>query len=236
MKNQSGIGMIETIVGLALITIFVAVSISYLSKVNLKNNVNRTIATRDRILSGIRSLAGMPASIRNSMRASNSAGTAVNPELLACVGGNPPNSCQSGIEYPFALYSPVVVLDSVGNPIGIRQVSSPKGSLTPLRFDTFGTPCAELSDQCPIIVYTSFKAQCGILPPPGGIPYSAPIPNTALNRLTTCTFAELIEVNFSVQLDPALANSNSSLIGFLTPFVGTVVTAVVDISGNQPQQ
>lgn len=220
----------EVMIALALVSIFVYMVLNYSSVLNKHSNRSRSNNTKNRILSGVRDLAGMPASLRVSMRASGS-GAAINPKLLACAGGNPINGCTSGEEVPFTLYSPLIQRSSTGAILGASPISAPLGSTTPMRIDTFGAPCTTASPGCPLLVFTSFKAQCG--PPP--LPPGAPSPTIELSPLANCTVADVIEVTYYVQLDSDVAVTDPELTTFVTPITGTVVVPVVAISGNKPQ-
>ncbi|MGE0763416.1 MAG: type II secretion system protein [Bdellovibrionales bacterium] len=233
MKNRRGFTLVEVMVASAIAGGFILLTMTYSKIMQTNTGVTRAISTRDRILAGVRSLAGMPASLRNSMRASDGAGTVVNPRLLACAGGNPANGCQSGISYAFTLYSPLVALDAAGNPVGIQPIASPMGSAVPMRFDNFGLPCTTAGPNCALLVQTAFKAQCG--PPPLPFPRPAVITPEMLIPAVVCTIADLIDVTYQVQLDPNVVEANDVFTPFATPVRGTVATPVRLISGNQPQ-
>lgn len=232
-KQNGGFTLIEVLASLALISIFVIMVLNYSSVLNKHSNRNRSNNTKNRILSGVRDLAGMPASLRVSMRASNN-GHAINPELLACAGGNPLNSCKTGgPEIPFTLYSPIIQRWDNGSIRGASPISAPLGSSEPVRIDTLGGPCptAGPNPSCPLLVFTSFKAQCG--PPP--LPPGAPSPTVELAPMPTCTVADVIEVTYYIRLDATAATSDPELLTFMTPITGSVVVPVVAISGNKPQ-
>ncbi|MNL32592.1 hypothetical protein D3C87_1544560 [compost metagenome] len=204
--------------------------LTYSSVLNKHSNINRSNNTKNRILAGVRDLAGMPASLRVSMRASAN-GAAINPELLACAGGNPVNSCKTGVEIPFTLYSPLIQRSNTGQVLGALPISAPLGSNTPMRIDTFGAPCTVAGPGCPLLVSTSFKAQCG----PPSLPAGPPSPGVDLAPTATCTVADVIEVTYYVRLDSQVANADPELTSFVTPISGSVVVPVVAISGNVPQ-
>lgn len=231
-KRSAGFTLIEVMISLALVSIFVYMVINYSSELNKHSNLSRSNNTKNRILAGVRDLAGMPASLRVSMRASAS-GVAINPELLACAGGNPINGCKSGgPEIPFTLYSPLISRTPSGASMGGSIISAPLNSTKPVRIDTFGTAClpdTPAGPRCPLLVFTSFRAQCGPLP------NAAPGPAADLAPMATCTVADVIEVTYYIQLDPEVAITDPELKSFLTPVSGTVVVPVVEISGNKPQ-
>jgi len=232
-KNSCGFTLVEVMIALALISVFVFIVLDYSSVLGKHTNLNRSSSTRNRILSGIRDLAGMPASLRVSMRAS-SGGVAINPKLLACAGGNPANDCTTGEEIPFTLYSPIIQRDSSGAILGIVPISAPyKIPITnPMRIDTYGAHCSVASPSCPLMVFTSFKAQCG--PPPMPLIPLSPITLEFVPR-DKCTVADVIEVTYYVLLDTTVEGYDPALISFLTPAQGSVVVPVVAISGNVPQ-
>ncbi|MNL40152.1 hypothetical protein D3C87_1624780 [compost metagenome] len=100
-----------------------------------------------------------------------------------------------------------------------------------MRIDTFGAPCPIAGPGCPLLVFTSFRAQCGPPPPPA----PPAIPTNDLSPAATCTVADVIEVTYYVQLDSDVAVTDPELRNFITPITGSVVVPVVAISGNMPQ-
>lgn len=231
--NQRGLSLLEVMVAAGVVGVFALVMISYSNVVQISTGLARSMSTRDRILSGVRGVAGMPAALRNSMRASRADGSIVNPELLACAGGNPANSCDDGKVYPLTLYSPLIMMNSAGQPIGIQAITSPFGTANPMRFDNFGVYCQTANQGCALLVYTSFRPKCG----PTALPNPPPavITQKMLEPQKKCTIADVIEVTYQVQLDPALAESNPDLSPFLAPLTGTVAVSVIEISGNVSQ-
>lgn len=230
-KQRNGFTMVEVVVALALVSIFAIMVTHYSSTLNKNSNIHRSNNTKNRILSGIRDLAGMPASLRVSMRASAN-GVAVNPKLLACAGGNPANGCKTGELVPFTLFSPIIQRSNTGTILGAVPIAAPSDSTTPTRIDTFGAPCPTASLSCPLLVSTSFKAQCG--PPP--LPATPPSPVTVqLIPMENCTIADVIEVTYNVKLDESVGVTDPELLSFIAPISGTVVVPVVKISGNVPQ-
>ncbi|WP_413290230.1 prepilin-type N-terminal cleavage/methylation domain-containing protein [Bdellovibrio sp. HCB337] len=230
MKNK-GFALLELMIAFAILATVVFVALEYSNIMRKNTSLSRTVGTRDRILSAVRNFAGMPAALRNSMRAAL-AGIPANPRLLACAGGNPLNSCQTGVVYPLTLYAPLVVRSPTGVILGIQAVSAPIGSATPMRLDTFGVPCSTPGPDCPLLVSTSFRAQCG--PPLRDA--SAPPPTQAdLVPQAICTVADVIEVTYSIQLDPGISSADASLSSFISPVTGSVTTPVAAISGNLPQ-
>ena len=101
-----------------------------------------------------------------------------------------------------------------------------------MRIDNFGAPCYVAGPDCPLLVFTSFKAQCG----PAPMPATPPSPITLeLLPLGTCTVADVIEVTYYVRLDANVAVTDPSLMSFVTPITGSVVVSVATVSGNVPQ-
>jgi prepilin-type N-terminal cleavage/methylation domain-containing protein len=231
MRNQKGFTLAEVMLTVGLIAAFVLLTMNFTGLISKNTNLTRNTSTKNRILSTVREIAGLPAALRVSMRASSS-GVAVNPDLLACAGGNPPNSCKTGIKYPLTLYSPVILRTATGGILGVQPITSPENSANPMRLDTFGAPCTTAGPDCPLLVTTSFKAQCG----------PAPLPATPLSPLnlefvplTDCTVADVVEVTYNVQLDPSLESTHPELAAFISKASGSVVVQVRDISGNVPQ-
>lgn len=101
----------------------------------------RLIASREIVAASITNLAGLPASIRNSLPAST------NGALRNCVQGA---GCQAGTLNGFILFGPMH---------SSPQVSGAPGS--PLRYDLKGEACIGASPtSCHIQVTTQFRAQC----------------------------------------------------------------------------
>lgn len=231
VNNQHGFTLIEILLTLSLATIFLFLALNYSSVITRNTSLTRKSSTKNRILSGIRDFARMPAALRISMRAAVN-GIAVNPKLLACAGGNPANSCKNGEEIPLTLYSPILQRNAAGDILGVQVISTPLGSAKPMRLDSFGVPCDIAGPECPILVFTSFKAQCGPPPPPVGPP------STTTDQFvpqSLCTVADLIEVTFYVQLDPNIVAVDPSLGPLAAQASGSVVVPVAAISGNLPQ-
>ena len=228
LSGNQGFSLVEALIALAITTVFVLMALNYGTTLNKNTNLARYISTKDRIFLGFRNLAILPATLRSSMRV-GVGGVPVNPKLLACAGGNPLNSCEHGVEYPFTMYGPLIQRDAGGNIIGVQAVSSPLGSTTPLRLDSFGSPCTVAGPDCALLVFTSFKAQC----PPTAV--AAPSTSTSLVAKPNCSVADVIEVTFYIQLDPAVGSSDSALASFITPVIGSVLVSGEAISGNHPQ-
>jgi prepilin-type N-terminal cleavage/methylation domain-containing protein len=236
MKKNSGFSILELLVAIAVLSIFVEMSLVFSDAINRSSELNRTIATRERISSAVRNVAGMPAALRSSIRASLGAGSYVNQDLNNCVAGTVVNACKNDQVYPLTLYSPTIAMDASGIPLGLLPITAPVGSPTPSRFDSFGVPCADSNPNCPFRVYTSFRPQC----PPPPLP-AIPPPTTDPSYLTffkpmaTCTIAEAVHVVYSVEVDPAAAAGYIGLSSLTTPITGTVTTSVKLIFGNDPR-
>jgi hypothetical protein len=197
--------------------------------------MNSTI-TRDRIWTSIRVISGMPAAIRNSARAAGPDGvTALNPELRNCINGVNPGQCLSGVESGFAMFSPVVNVDPLGNRLGIQQITSPIGSANPLRFSAFGTPCTQGEPECIFFVTTSFKPRCGPPALPAVPPPDLLNPVNLFAPTAACTVADFVEINYYIQVDPVAAALSRGLGGVIGNKSGTVLVSVKDISGNDAQ-
>ena len=134
LKSNRGFSLTEVLVTVVMLTTAVVLALSYSSFADKNRNLNRNLSTKNRVLSGIRDFAAMPATLRASMRAA-SAGTSINPELLACAGGNPMNACHNGVEYPFTMFAPIIARDASGAILGVQAISSPPDSLDPMRID-----------------------------------------------------------------------------------------------------
>ena len=229
--NQSGLTLIGVSIGIAVFSSLFLLILASINSVDSSLSQNRLLATKDRIISSIRSLAGMPASLRNAMIASDNTGAAINPGLLACAGGNPANACSHKNQYPLVLYSPVLIFVG-GVPQSVQPISSAINGVGPLlRFSAFGVPCTTVGPECPLLVFTAFKPTCG---PPFRDPF-APVDLTMFSPQANCTVADSIEVIYQVQLDPALVATNPELAIFASPVTGTVSVPVELISGNVAQ-
>lgn len=229
--NQSGLTLIGVSIGIGIVSILFLVILASINSVDTGLSQNRLVATKDRILSSVRSLAGMPAALRNAMIAGDSSGTPINPGLFACAGGNPLNSCNHQQQYPLTLYSPIVTFAG-GLPVSIQPISSSIGGTGPaLRFDTYGVPCTTTGPECPLLVSTAFKATCGTAPRNPLLPVTPAM----FVPQATCSIADSIEVIYQVQLDPALLATNPELATFASTVSGTISVPVQLISGNIAQ-
>lgn len=237
VKNQAGFSLVEIAVAMGILAIFIFVAANYMNSIKRSSEINGSLTTRDRILSAIRNVAGMPAALRSSIRASLADGvTPQNRELNNCVAGTQASSCQNNVEYPLILFSPAVQLDAAGNALGLLPITAARGSAKPMRFDSFGVPCGEDTTDCLLNVYTTFRAQC----PPGVLPVTPPATNdpaymSLLAPMSTCTVAEAIHVTYWVELDASAGASKPFLSAFLNPVSGTVTTSVKLIFGNDPR-
>ena len=229
--NQSGLTLVAVCVGIAIFSSLFLLILASINSVDTNLSQNRLFATKDRIITSVRTLAGMPASLRNSMIASDNSGASVNPGLLACAGGNPANSCIHKNQYPLVLFSPVLTFVG-GLPMSVQPISSAINSAgPPLRFSAYGIPCTTLGPECPLLVYTAFKPTCG---PAFRDPF-LPVDLTMIVPQATCTIADSIEVIYQVTLDPTLLATNPELSIFSSPVTGTVSVPVELISGNIAQ-
>lgn len=231
--NKKGFSLIEMMVITGFVGVFVLLMLN--SAKNAENQLltQRTSITRDRIIASMRVVSGMPAALRNSVRAKNADGSVVNPELVNCASGTVLNQCVSNVTFPLTLFSPYLRMNNAGQAVGVDAVTAPIGSATPKRFDSFAAPCTVPGPNCAIVVYTGFKARC---PPPGlPSPRPDPIPPELLLPANTCTVAELIEVTYVIQLDPAVVDGGQIKGLLLAPVQGYVSTLVEDITGNEPQ-
>lgn len=233
---NSGLSIIEVLIGIGLLSVFVIMSLIFSQSVNRSSHLNRAASTRDRLLLRVRNVAGMPSTLRNSIKASLPTGLPANPELNNCLAGTQANACKNDQESSVTLYSPTLTLDAAGNPLGLLPITSPQGTLTPNRFDSFGVPCAPGTPDCIFIVYTSFRPKC----PPYPLPATPPAPSDPayvdlLKPMDTCTIAETVNITFSVELDPAIVSATPSLTKFNSPIQGTVTTAAKLVMGNDPR-
>jgi hypothetical protein len=225
--KSEGFGLLEVIITGGMLSLLVLTLTSFSDFMNSGTRTLRKVSARDRVVSGIQRIAGMPAALRNSMRAAAPDGvTPLNPELKACIVGNPPASCRTGVEYPFTLFGPMLWLSNTGAVLGASRVAGPKGAPTPTRFDLFARPCTVQGPDCPIIAYVSFKAQCGPAVAPSPSP-TALMPDS-LSPLGVCTIAELIEVTYWVAEDTGNGK------GYLGVSTGSYTTPVKAISGYDP--
>lgn len=222
---------------MGLLCVFVALSMIFFTSITRNMHASRASTTRERMSLGVRNAAGMMASLRNSLRAAQPNGTTpVNQELNNCLAGTMPNLCQHDQEYPVSLFSPAIGMDAAGNPLGLLPITAPKGSVVPVRFDTFGQPCLQKNPECVFRVTTSFRAQC----PPPKLPATPPPPSdpSFLNYfkpMATCTIAESITITYTVEVDPAaVPNADPVLRGF-SPITGTMTTSVKAVFGNDPR-
>lgn len=235
-RQQLGFSLVELLLAIGLLAVFINLSLIFSDSLQRSLRISRTTSTRDRILAGVRNIAGMPTALRASTRAAQANGTPVNPDLYNCVASVLINACQTNQEYPLTLFSPVVALDATGNPLGLLPIASPAGASTNMHFDSFGVPCATVSADCPFTVSTSFLPQC----PPNTLPATPPATSdpaylSLLAPMPTCTIAETINVIYTVQVDPIALAANPELAVFSTPFSGSVTTSVKLIFGNDPR-
>jgi hypothetical protein len=237
LSQIQGIGIVEVMMAIGLLSVFIFVTVSYSEAINHKTLIGQKVGTRERMLSGVRNVAGMSAALRNSVRASLASGVGpINPDLYNCVAGTLLNACKNNEEYPLTLFSPTISVDAAGNAKGLLPITAFVGSLVPKRFDAFGVPCKEGNLECPFRVYTSFRAQC---PPP---PLPAVPPSMAdpaflelLKPMATCTIAEVINVTYVIDVDSAELAKDSNIVNSMGPLTGSVATSVKLIFGNDPR-
>jgi prepilin-type N-terminal cleavage/methylation domain-containing protein len=233
-KREAGFTLLEVLFAMAITAIFAGASLRYTDSVRNSAQLNRIFASRSRVLSGIRTLAGMPASLRNSVRAAGPSGGPLNPDLYNCTNGAVASACTTGKAVPFTLFSPLIQPLPSGV-LATLPVTAPSGT-TPIpayaRFDAFGLPCDDLQvDQCPIAVQTEFSAQCGPTPMPFPAPANPTSPVNYLAPRATCTIADVINVTYWIHLySPYVAGGTGDDV-----ISGPVTTPVVQISGNAPQ-
>jgi type II secretory pathway pseudopilin PulG len=239
MKKNAGMTLLEVVFTIGLIAIVSSAIMAYRTSMSQSSQLSRYVASRDRILASVRTVAGMPAALRNSMRASNDGVNPVNPQLNNCIVGTNSEQCSSSTTSGFVLYSPIVGFDGSGNVTGVTPITIAGPPPSPITtgatqgYDSFGAPCSPTGANCPFQIYTSFQPQCA--PSPLPTPSPTPIPSSALEPAPTCTVADVINVTYWVALDPAAATL-PGLAALITPASGQVTTSVSLISGNQPQQ
>lgn len=236
-RRKSGFTLVELLIAIGILSIFITMSLIFSQNVNRSSDLGRTTSTRDTLWLKIRNVSGMPSALRNSIKAAVAGTTTpVNKDLNNCVSGLQANACVNNQTYPLVLFSPTVSLDAAGNPLGLLPITSYKNSPTPSYFNSFGSPCVKGTPDCLFIVYTSFAPQC----PPPMLPQSPPAtsdPNYLdyLKPMDICTIAEVVNVNYTIELDPDVAAAQPSLGKFNQIMSGTVATSVKLIFGNDPQ-
>lgn len=235
-KNQFGFSMIMLVGLVALVAITALSVMSVLAVSRNEATVLRLLSARDRIWSSVYTMAMMPAAIRNSARATAADGiTAENADLRNCLNGTQPNQCRSGVESSLALYSPVVILNAAGSPVGIQRISVAAGSTEFLRYDLNGVPCVPENGNCFFTITSTFVPTCGPGPSPLVMPANPLAPNIFVPE-AICTVAETIEVRFVVDVDPDPAlRSRHPYLNAIAPKPGMAVQEVKSISGNDPQ-
>lgn len=231
LSRNNGFTLMEVLAALGILSIVIYIALTYSSTNSQNTALARYVGTKNRVVATIRDFASMPATLRSSMLASLN-GVSVNPQLLACAGGEPVNSCNSGVEYPFTMFSPIMGRDSTGAIIGVQPISAAKASPNPFRVDSFGSPCTVAGPDCSLMIFTSMIAQCGPAVQTASPP--SPINNEILPQ-ATCTVADVIQVNYFIQVDQNLIATNPGLVSMLGTTSGSVTIPVTQISGNVPQ-
>ena len=146
MKKQSGFSIAEV-----MITIVILGIVAYGAADFFGNHVksilgSRTTSSRD----SLKNLVQRSAGDGKALKLSSEYG-APNTMLDNCVNGTGGNgACIANTPYDF------ILLDATG------QIIAGRNKANPAVFDTKGAPCAEPpSSKCPIITYSSFRADCG---------------------------------------------------------------------------
>ena len=217
-RDESGFTLAEVLLAAGLLAIGIAASESYFVHQAQVSVVLRGYSSRDKILSTIRTAAGMAAAIRNSYLASG-----VNTALQNCLTTQPSflvanpayQDCNSGSVNPFTLYGPLSV--TAGG------VSYASGAITgvptsPVYYDLFGevcTPSSSPSNSCLIQAWSVFIPQC----PPATL-LGPPAPS--------CDVAELITVQYHIEPIPGVSSPNQKFI----PVTGQFTLSAMQISGN----
>ena len=228
-KGSQGFTIIEALIVVGILAVFTFMTLNYTSLSTQGTNLSRYIGTQNRVISTIRETVILPATLRASMMAYSN-GNPVNPGLLGCAGCNPAYPCNSGgTPQPLTLFSPLIGFDSSGNIVGVQPISGP--ATAPLRIDSFGNTCTTPSPECSLLLSTSMVAQCG--PPTKPAVALNPV-NLELLPTSTCICAEVIQVFFTIQLDPIYTSSNPALSSFINAVTNNVSVPVVAISGNTP--
>lgn len=233
--NQKGISFIEVVVAIAVFSIFLFIGLSISEYLNKSSHQAKILATRDRIVRSIVTIASMPATLRNSALAAIGL-TPINPALYNCVVGKTIDACQSGQEFPVALFSPLILEDNAGDYSTIVQITSPKGEVDTVAYDDNGVVCDTTESQnCALKVTTSIIPQCGPRPATYPLPANVFSPVNLLEPRDVCTVAEIIKVNFAIVLDSNVVVKDPSLYTFIQPVSGTVWVSVKKITNNSPR-
>lgn len=235
LKSDEGFTLLEVMVAMGLGVVFLLGSINYMKMQSNTTLLLRTISSKDRVVATMQANAGMAAALRASMRAVNTSGKFINPDLRNCAGGLTYSGCSNATLYRLTLFNPVITLNqSTGAAVGVTPMTAPspfQSGDNPAYYDTFGQACSQPGPACPLQVSTSFTAQCA----PSPLPSPAPNPLTVqyFQPAAMCTVADVINVTYTIQLNSSVP-TNSNLSAFIQPITGTTGVSVHDISNNVP--
>lgn len=230
-NKQNGFIFVEVMIVTTLFGAFALLILNLSQSTSKTMNIERMILARDRVVSSLRSMAAMPATLRNSMRVAG-----YNQELVDCVNGTGGvGGCENQKQYPLELFAPFLPIDASGNVLGGWPVTASQGSGEKSYFDYFGVPCdkEEKGASCSIVAFTGFRPQCP--PPPLPSPRPVVITPAMLEPMANCTVADIIEVYYSVEIDPASLGDARVPAHYLQPVVGYMAVPVIKITGNAPR-
>jgi hypothetical protein len=204
------------------------------------SEVNRALATRNRLVDAVRQTASLGAALRNSAR------NPENFELQKCLGiegytdACTPWTTDGGgnkvpIRFDLTLYGAMLEFDPGSSALlGAGQISLPisqrtvAGQTHLYSLGNSATPCSDPGPYCALAVFTSFTAQCPPLQTPFGSPVLLP---DAITPQDTCNRADLFEVFYQIEIYRPDGRPVPAIFQ-LKPVTGSTVVNLKEILGD----
>ena len=214
--NKNGFLLIETLVGLAILTILFGMAFGIISFAAKQVTVNRLLVTQQRLTQTLSRLSSSPAALRAAAFASPSS-EPYNSYYSFCVNGqdySQPciNENGDGFYRPFRLYLADVTntISASGGIYGLKTSGAITGVPNyPMRYDANGNLCDMSTGDCPTDLYpveafTEFLPVCynqweSYWRGWGASQPAEPLYPTAYAPLPTCLFSHFLKIRLTVR-------------------------------------
>lgn len=228
MMNTRGFAILEIMLALALAAVLMSSLMFSRDREDKSRGVVQNQASFNRVTEVVRLYVAEPGTVRNSLNRPR------NEALTACLTWGVRDDCATSVDFQnLDLYGPLYSAAATVDDIVLRSEDVPPTPVIPpagrSRFDLNGAPCGwragtgDLgpSPACPFEGFVKFRVQC---------PYPAQIP-PATAPAARCDVAEIVELQYTVQIARDLSAKDRQALGEFGPNVGMVSTQTKYVTG-----